>query len=168
MEEFEKVKIELPKMQVWVDDMMKNFDHLTVDGNRPSRKDLCKQYEMLKGDTVFRNDTYQVNIDLDSEQNGALTPSSDIRMIHLSIKRIDKEPIMDYRDLMLIKDRLVGEEFEAAMLYPAREREHDMANQYHLWIPVFRESGEPCGFPFGWNCGRRVIDKPLDGITKQR
>ena len=71
MQEFEKVRIELPKMQVWVDDMIKNFDHLTVDGNRPSRIELCKQYEMLKGDTVFRNDTYQVNIDLDSEQNGA-------------------------------------------------------------------------------------------------
>ena len=78
---------------------------------------------------------------------------------------------MDYRDLMTIKDKIVGEEFEALMLYPARSREHDMANQYHLWIPTTNEFhwqlGKPLAIPFGWNCGRRVFTESKLG-GKQR
>tara|TARA_Y100000004_G_scaffold136916_1_gene155088 strand:- start:718 stop:1230 length:513 start_codon:yes stop_codon:yes gene_type:complete len=168
MEDFIEVKTNLPPMQKWVDEMMGQLAHLSPSGTKPSRKDMCKQYAMLKNDTVFTNGQYQVNVDYDSEENGALSPDPSVRVIHLSIRRLDREPIMDYRDLMDIKDKLVGEQFEAIMLYPARQREHDMANQYHLWVPVFRDGGEPVGIPFGWNCGRKVIDQTLDGITKQR
>lgn len=168
MQDFIKVESNLPPMQKWVDEMMGQMSHLSPNGVQPTRKEMCKQYEMLKNDTVFTNGEYQVAIDYDSAKNGALSPDPACRVIHLSIKRLDREPIMDYQDLMNIKDKLVGEGFEAMMLYPARFREHDMANQYHLWIPVERESGEPVAFPFGWNNGRNVIEKDLDGITKQR
>lgn len=168
MEQFVRADANLPPMQKWVDMMLGQLSCLSPDGKKPTRKELCNSYTALKNDIIWVNDIYQVAIDYDSEKNGALSPAPECRVIHLSIKRLDKEPIMDYQDLMRIKDELIGEGFEAMMLYPARMREHDMANQYHLWIPVERDSGEPVAFPFGWNCGRKVIETDLDGITKQR
>lgn len=67
-------------------------------------------------------------------------------MIWLSIKRRDRKPIHDWRDLQRIKNELVGVECEGVELYPAESRKTDTANQYHLW--VFLESGHK--FPFGW------------------
>ena len=55
-------------------------------------------------------------------------------MIWLSIKRLDKEPIHDWRDLQRIKNELVGEENEAVELYPKESRMVDQANQFHLWV----------------------------------
>ncbi len=83
-------------------------------------------------------------------------------LIHLSIKRIDKEPIHDWRDLQKIKNELVGQEHEAVELYPAESRLVDSANQFHLWC--LPESG--MRFPFGFN-ERFVTDKPFSR-SKQR
>jgi hypothetical protein len=98
---------------------------------------------------VFKNDIYQV----DKREYG---DGSDVKLIHLSIKRIDRQPIHDWRDLQEIKNQLVGEECEAVELYPAESRRVDSANQYHLWCvndPYFR-------FPFGFK-ERYVTDIPL-------
>ena len=151
-------------LRAYVAQAMKEMDGMNP---KPTRKQLVKSYYLARKDDIRVNDTYQVAIDWDSTQNGALTPMEECKVIHLSIKRLDKEPIMDYRDLMTIKDKIVGEEFEALMLYPARSREHDMANQYHLWIPTNKEDGEPLGIPFGWSCGRRVFTESKLG-GKQR
>lgn len=69
-----------------------------------------------------------------------------INAVHLSIKRIDRRPVRDWRDLQLIKNQLIGEECEAVELFPAESRLVDNANQFHLWgfdDPTFR-------FPFGF------------------
>jgi len=42
-----------------------------------------------------------------------------------------------------------------------------MANQYHLWIPVNRETEEGVGIPFGWNNGRKVFDESQAGATQR-
>jgi hypothetical protein len=95
---------------------------------------------------LFVNDTYQVV----RRSCGA--------MYHLSIKRLDQDPIHDWRDLQAIKNELVGSENEAVELYPAESRIVDAANQYHLWVakdPAYR-------FPFGFtqsdDCPRMVFD----------
>lgn len=83
-------------------------------------------------------------------------------MLHLSIKRIDREPIHDWRELQAIKDQLVGPGNEGVELYPAHSRVIDTANQYHLFVlkdPKLR-------FPFGF-AARVVNDDPL-GRSKQR
>ena len=49
------------------------------------------------------------------------------------IKRLDKEPIHDWRDLQQIKNEVMGEEAEAIEIYPAESRKMDVANQYHLF-----------------------------------
>jgi hypothetical protein len=64
--------------------------------------------------------------------------------IHLSIKRLDRESLHDWRDIQRIKNELIGKEAEAVELYPAESRLVDGANQYHLWS--FRNFRFPFGF----------------------
>lgn len=112
---------------------------------------MIREYIMrLRDDEdIFLNDVYQVNV---RERESPIG-----KLIHLSIKRRDKQSIHDWRDLQAIKNELVGQEYEAVELYPAESRVVDTANQYHLWCspdPEFR-------FPFGFNDGRIVTDTPL-------
>jgi hypothetical protein len=89
-------------------------------------------------ESLWTNDTYQVSVrDLG---NGGR---------HLSIKRLDQEPVHDWRDLQRIKNELLGPDREAVELYPAEERKVDSANQYHLW-----GSNDPA-FRFGFGFGTR-------------
>jgi hypothetical protein len=84
------------------------------------------------------------------------------QMHWLSIKRRDKAPIHDWRDLQRIKNDLIGEENEAVELYPAESRLCDSANQYHLWVLADPE----LRFPFGYN-ERFVAEGNWEG-SKQR
>jgi hypothetical protein len=105
--------------------------------------------EALRGD-VWLNDRYQVHV----------KDSGDF--LHLSVKRIDKEPVHDWRDLQEIKNQIVGPECEAVELYPAESRRVDSANQYHLWAvkdPSYR-------FPFGF--GERLVSEEEVAGTRQR
>ena len=101
-------------------------------------------------ETIMVNSRYQVNIRR-SEANDPERPG----LIHLSIKRRDKgvPGPEKYRDFMRIKDELVGPEYEGIEIYPARSREVDTSNQFHLWLiddPTWR-------VPFGFNDGRKVV-----------
>lgn len=94
---------------------------------------------------IFKNDTYQVAM---KEIPGS---NEFPALIHLSIRRLDREPVRDWRDLQDIKNQLVGPGCEGIELYPAEERVVDTANQFHLWVikdPLFR-------FPFGFQTGRK-------------
>jgi hypothetical protein len=106
---------------------------------------------------VFLNDTYQV-LRRDAEVYAEGWPE----MIWLSIKRIDREPIHDWRELQTIKNMLVGTEHEAVELYPAESRLTDTANQYHLWVLKHSQSR----FPFGFV--QRTIHEHSMGKSKQR
>lgn len=108
---------------------------------------------------VFVNDTYQVSI---RKVQPTGEPDSWPDMLHLSIKRIDKETIHDWRELQTIKNELVGPEHEAIELYPAESRRVDSANQYHLFVLM----KEGLQFPIGWK-QRLVSDEMLAG-SKQR
>ncbi len=98
-----------------------------------------------------------------------------LRLTHLSIKRHDRQPMHDWRDLQMIKTVLCGPESEAMEVYPAESRLVDTANQYHLWVL-------PKGLhlPFGFTDGRLVVEKgagkaeqrpfevpPLDAMTQE-
>lgn len=83
----------------------------------------------------------------------------DSTALHLSIKRIDKEPIRDWRDLQRIKNELCGPEVELVELYPKESRMVDGSNQFHLW----GFDSEDMQFPFGFDEGRQVSNIPLDG-----
>jgi hypothetical protein len=108
--------------------------------------------------------TYQVALDR-SVRNGF-----DLPMIHLSIKRVDRGVIRDWRVFQEIKNALVGPECEAIELYPAESRLVDSANQYHLWCFADPSIRVPVGYterlvddkPFG-----KSINRPFSGTKEQ-
>lgn len=59
---------------------------------------------------------------------------SDGTVRYLSVARIDKKPIHDWRSLQAIKNIIAGAEVEAIELYPAESRKVDSANRYVLWV----------------------------------
>lgn len=83
-------------------------------------------------------------------------------LVHLSIKRNDKNPLHDWRDLQRIKNEILGAEEEAMELYPSESRLVDAANQYHLWC--FRGMSAP----FGYKSQRCVMEDVGDTGGKQR
>jgi len=106
------------------DEWAKPYAHL---GMRPQA--LRRIYDAQKRDRAYLSEHYQVAINKDFEHGfpGAI-------LWWLSIKRIDKEPIMDWRDLQAIKTQLCGPEAEAMQLFPAESRVVDTSNQYHLFV----------------------------------
>lgn len=102
--------------------------------------------DIARSEEVYLNNKYQVNVRRSPAIDG--NPP----MVHLSIKRIDKRPIRDWRDLQRIKNEIVGPSCEGIELFPAEDRLVDTANQYHLWCvsdPTFR-------FEIGWPT--RLVD----------
>lgn len=106
-----------------------------------TKADAKRVVARFKDERVYKNDAYQVNVLVIDET-----------WVHLSIKRIDKAPIHDWRDLQAIKNMIVGPEHEGIELYPAESRLVDTANQYHLWC---LRKGQR--FPVGF-IERMVID----------
>jgi hypothetical protein len=107
---------------------------------------------------LSRCGTYQVALDRKPWHGFG----EDVQIIHLSIKRIDRDPIHDWRDLQEIKNALVGPENEAIEIYPAESRLVDSANQYHLWVFANPETR----IPVGWN--ERYVTDTYVPNTKQR
>ena len=81
---------------------------------------------LKKNEEIYLNDKYQVNV------RKIKSPFGD--MFWLSIKRLDKESIHDWRDLQEIKNLIIGPENEGVELYPSEKRRVDTANQYHLFV----------------------------------
>ncbi len=78
----------------------------------------------------------------------------------LSISHKSERAVHDWRDFQELKNALVGEEWEAAELYPAETRLKDPSNRFYLWCV-------PKGvFAFGFE-GRSVFDME-DGRAPQR
>lgn len=83
-------------------------------------------------------------------------------MVHLSIKRLDRSPIHDWRELQDVKTTLLGPDVEGVELYPAEDRVVDTANQYHLWCAPPGER-----FPFGFHEGRHVTEASVAGSVQR-
>jgi hypothetical protein len=96
----------------------------------------------FKDDKIYMNNKYTVSVSYSNAPD----------YLHLSIKRNDKQPLHDWRDLQRIKNELCGTSCEAVELYPNKDRVLDTSNQYHLWCfpPKFK-------FPLGFT-GRAIFD----------
>jgi hypothetical protein len=69
---------------------------------------------------------------------------------HLTITRRDEQPDRNWQMFQIIKNEIVGQEYEAVELYPAQSRLMDVANKYHLWVLAPKEANEnPPHFPIG-------------------
>jgi hypothetical protein len=75
------------------------------------------------GERVWLNSRYQVRV---NEFPNGIT--------YLSIKRVKKEHIHDWREILRIKNELCGPLREAVELYPGTFRVVDTTNQYHLFV----------------------------------
>lgn len=108
-----------------------------------SREDAERAVAGLRRQTVYLNETYQVNVQVIPEPFG---PNSTGDVWWLSIKRRDKAPMHDWRELQAIKNAIVGPEHEGFEVYPAESRLVDTANQYHLWVFADPTVRMPVGF----------------------
>lgn len=103
-----------------------------------------KEYSPVADSYVFANEVYQVMVRIVSGD-----------WLMLSIRRNDRETIMDWRDMQWIKNQLLGTEIEAVQVFPAESRLVDTSNQYWLFAsvdPDFR-------FPFGFT--QRMVTEAL-------
>jgi hypothetical protein len=150
MTPFTQTKLNLPKPKKFIAGCMLKYG--------VTRAQAKVQYNALRRDRIFVNDTYQVNVSDQPPWNEMGTP-----IIHLSIKRLDKGPARDWRHFQQIKNELVGPNHEAFELYPNDDRLVDAANQYHLWCFATPDIGMPVGFP-----SRGVEYVPSDPTVTQR
>lgn len=133
-------------------------------GHKASKETINRLYEQMKRETLYKSEHYQVAIDK--------TPPHGLPGLivwHLSIKRNDKEPILDWRDMQDIKNKLIGPEHEMVQLFPAESRLVDSANQYHFFALIkvrANPRGRPPQFPFGWTTSFKTDDPFVNG--KQR
>jgi hypothetical protein len=86
------------------------------------------------GDRAFHNGKYQA----------ILKDDGDVTI--LTIRREDRRPVTDWRDVQWIKNQLLGPDVEAVQLFPAESRLVDTSNQFYLF--AFKEPG--FRFPFGF------------------
>ena len=107
---------------------------------------------------VYVNDIYQVNVQRNKQADYMVREAAmKGKMTYLSIKRLDKKSIHDWRHLQEIKNELCGEDCEAIEIYPVEKRLVDTANQYHLFV---FPKGTYVGF--GWT-HRSVMTKHKEG-----
>jgi len=105
-----------------------------------------KFYKVQDDPVIYKNDKYRVEL---KEH-----PYDNQEYHWLSIRRLDRQAIHDWRDLQWIKNELIGPEHEGFEIYPAESRLVDESNAYHLW--VYKD--ETRRAPFGLN-HRRVKKK---------
>lgn len=83
--------------------------------------------EYTPPDEIWVNDEYQCFVKYLSDRGKG-------GLISLSIKRNDKQPAHDWRELQAIKNEVAGWEREAIEIYPAEARLVDEADQTWLWV----------------------------------
>lgn len=121
-------------------------DRLMAFDQQITREQAERMVERNRSEKVFRSRDWQVHVLPVPGRNGWLD------MLHLNIRRADREAFHDWRELQTIKNILIGKEHEAVELYPAESRLTDTANNYHLWVL----SDPKARFPFGF-VGRAVL-----------
>lgn len=113
--------------------------------------------EELEGAEIWKNNLYQV------VKRPARIPKDDWpAMIHLSIRRLDRHPLRDWRHFQRIKNELVGPNHEGIEIYPNEDRLVDTANEFHLWVFKSVDAVIPVGY------FHRMVTNGSGGGAKQR
>jgi hypothetical protein len=99
-------------------------------------------------DRAFYNGKYQAMLRYDA---GGVTV--------LTIRREDRRPVTDWRDVQWIKNQLLGPEIEAVQVFPAESRLVDTSNQFYLY--AFPEGYR---IPFGFD--ERMVTEKVRCISK--
>lgn len=117
---------------------------------------------LAQDDEIWTNDHYQVTVRYLIPTEEGLPKGRD-GMVHLSIHKLDRRRIRDWRDLQQIKNEVMGDEREAVELFPKESRLVDTANEYHLWVM-------PLGavLPFGFDEGMVSSDEQVERYNESR
>lgn len=118
-----------------------------------SRTMAKEQYARLVAKEWWGNSVYSIGVDRDTELHAM---GDDIRVVHISFHRRDQGTALDWRDMQAIKNAICGPDAEAMSLNPCEERVVDTSNEFHLWVPFYRDSGRPLRIPIGWQAGLRT------------
>ena len=137
------------------------LESLRKDHPNFSAATLKRMLKAMEREKLYRNDLYQVAINKDPPHGFA-----GLVVWELSIKRTDKEPILDWRDIQTIKNQLCGEEAEMFQLFPAESRLVDTANQYYFFALMKGPTGRFPRLPVGWTV--RTVSEDTPGMGKQR
>lgn len=86
------------------------------------------------GFRIYANSRYQVMVSRIWGHDPLTGEPRGEPILQLSIKRNDRLPIHDWRDLQRIKNELVGAESLALEIYPPESKLVDTANQFFLWV----------------------------------
>lgn len=122
---------------------------------------ISRSNEMWVNDTYLAALTHGVQIG-----TGWTSP-----MVQLAVKRRDKKPIHDWRDMQRIKNELVGAENEGMEIYPAESRLLDSSNVYFMFVFEDPKVRWPFGFATRWvnnvsENGSVQRPFPLDSMPK--
>lgn len=129
-----------------------------AQGQGMSEADVAKHVDQAENAETWMNNTYVATV-----HSAEPTQDGWPEMKQLSIRRIDRKVIHDWRHLQQVKNDVFGPDCEAVELYPADDRVVDTANSYHLWVLI--EPGTK--FPFGWSAGLRT-NEDVAGIPGQQ
>ena len=134
-----------------------------LTGRKLTNSEAKRYYhEMFDCDT-YENDIYIVMVFRGKQADWQVhDPALKGKMTYLSIKNKNKTSIHDWRHFQIIKNELVGEEFEGLEIYPMEERLVDTANQYHLF--VFPKEYK---IPFGWTFRSVLKEEAIGGFNKR-
>lgn len=105
------------------------------------------------------NGKYQVMIRAETDHEG-------VDYLLLSIRREDRKPIADWRDLQWIKNQLLGPEQEMVQLFPAESRLVDTSNQF--WFIFYPNRRWPFGFQDRLVAEKLRVKVPDGGWSQQR
>ena len=95
------------------------------------KRTAIKEWHRTRRWKHYRNDKYVVILDPDVDDM-ACPDENWIRVMHLSIRTVDRSHLMDWRELQQIKTQLCGPHYEGMMLYPDEDRLVDCSNQFHI------------------------------------
>ena len=126
-------------IQPWTDETIAAYARhygISEDEMRQQSKGASRAFFFQNG-----TDPEDYFVSVQDEAPGVLGP-----VFWLSIRRVDRAAVRDWRHFQEIKNMIFGPRFEAVELYPSSERLVDAANKYHLW--VLRESGKQFGIGF--------------------
>ena len=122
-----------------------------VTGQELTHEKAKKYYHEMYDCDTYQNNLYSVMVFRNKQADWQVHEKSwKGTMTYLSIKRLDKKSIHDWRHLQEIKNELCGQDCEAIEIYPVEKRLVDTANQYHLFV-------FPKGYLVGFGWTKRSV-----------
>jgi hypothetical protein len=100
-------------------------------------------------DEAWRNDQYEVFVRRYMSEAMGPTP---VPMVHLSVKRLDQQPVRAWRHMQRIKNQVAGPDRYGFEILPRESQLVDAANQYHIWVV----DDPDLALPIGW-FGERML-----------